>query len=114
MNLLGRDFHPMTELPGIVGVKLWPATEDGEREGRETGNFVCSGLNDGRSCAVEAFVRIWRSQRPNDVFTYCLKHAHQEDSVFLVEPICRKDFYSAEYESLLEKSLVGRQLSLAG
>lgn len=103
----------LTELAGTVDVKLWPVREGQVREGRETGNFVCSGLDDGRPCDAEAFARVWRSERPDDVFNYCLRHAHQEESVFLVEPICRKDFYSAEYESLLEKSLVGRQLSLA-
>ncbi len=74
---------------------------------------VCSAFEAGGPYPAEAFVRIWRSERPDDVSNRCLRHAQEEEAIFLVEPICRKDFHSAEYESLLEKRIIGRQSRLA-
>jgi hypothetical protein len=90
---------------GMLGSRLWARVEDEEPKAP-----VCSALEGGAPCAAEAFVRIWRSAGSDDISNLCLSHAQREKAIFLVEPICRNDFQSGEYQSLLEKSALGREV----
>ena len=91
-----------------LSTRLWAENRD---YGESLNRSACSALEDGRECMADTFVRVWRSNASEDVVSLCFRHAREETSIFLVEPVCRHDFHSSEYAFLLEKSALGRRIA---
>jgi hypothetical protein len=88
--------------------RLWVKNRDYDEK---TPPSACSASEDGQECLAEAFVRVWRSDKPGDMVSLCSRHARNETPIFFVEPLSRQDFHSSEYEFLLERSTLGQRIT---
>lgn len=88
--------------------RLWGKNSDCSEK---TERPACSAAESDGECRAGALVSIWRNDKAESAVSLCFRHALEQDAIFFVEPVCRQDFYNAEYEFLLDRSTIGRHLA---